>query len=133
MPTPGASFYDTELGAGEQTIKFFGNTTNILISGSLFDDKNGDGIKEAGEGALSGWTVFIDGDGDGIFDPGEVNVLTGPTGKYRFTSVGAGNWRVAVFVKAGWTPTIPGSAARKIKLASGGTTSNKNFGLVQIS
>ncbi len=133
ITTPAKSFYEFDLGAGEQTIKFFGNTTNILISGSLFDDKNGDGIKESGEGALSGWTVFIDSDGDGVFDPAEPNVLTDSTGKYRFRSLGAGNWRVAVFVKAGWTPTIPGSAARKIKLAGGGTTSNKNFGLTQIT
>src|SRR5439155_26539073 len=94
ITSPAKTFYDFTLGNGEETIKFFGNTTNILISGSVFNDKNGDGVKDTGENGLAGWHVFIDIDGDGVFDTDEPSVLTDSVGKYRFSSLGGGSWRV---------------------------------------
>lgn len=131
ITSPVSVFYTFSVAAGETTLKFFGNTSNVLISGTVFKDLNSDGIKGAGEGGLAGWRVWVDADGDGVFDTNEVNVLTDATGKYRINSIGGGTWRIQVAIPAGWAATIPGSAARKITIASGGTTSNKNFGVRQ--
>ena len=49
----------------------FGVTTAVLISGSVFNDANGDKLRNSGETELSGWRVFVDKDKDGIFDAGE--------------------------------------------------------------
>jgi hypothetical protein len=132
ITSPSKTLYDLTLSAGEATTRFFGNTTNVLISGYVYNDKNANGIKDAGEAGLSGWRVFVDVDGDGVFDGDEPSTLTDATGKYRLTSVGGGTWRIQVALPSKWTGTVPGSAARKITLASGGTTSNKNFGVKQI-
>jgi hypothetical protein len=128
VTSPRSTYYDVTLGSGQSTTKLFGNTMLTLISGYVFHDKDGDGLKEAGETPLSGWRVFVDSDGDGLWDSNETNVLTDSTGKYRFGTLAAGVYRIQVFQNQGWTPTIPGSGARKITMVSGGTTSNKNFG-----
>jgi hypothetical protein len=132
VTSPASGFYDVTLVAGQASIKFFANTQKTLISGFVFHDKDGDGLKESGESALRGWRVFADLDGDGIWDVNEPSVVTDSTGKYRFNMLSAGTYRIAVLVQQGWSPTIPGSGARKLTLASGGTTSNKNFGMFPI-
>lgn len=130
ITTPAAGFYTVNVSNGQATTKFFGNTTNVLISGFVYNDKNANGIKESGEAALKGWRVFVDLDGDGIYDNlTEPSSLTDSNGKYRINQIGGGTWRIQVFVPNGWVATVPGSAARKLTLASGGTTSNKNFGV----
>ncbi|MEO6437255.1 MAG: SdrD B-like domain-containing protein [Tepidisphaeraceae bacterium] len=133
--TPKLGFYDAvAVTGGSSTIRFFGNTTLTLISGFVFNDKNVNGLKESGESGLSGWRVFADANGDGNFDSGEVFALTDSTGKYRLGTLPPGTYRIQVVVNVTqYQPTLPGSAARKITLASGGTTSNKNFGVVQIT
>ncbi len=130
ITTPASTAYDFSIGAGETTIKFFGNTTRVLISGSVFEDINGNGVKDGGEAALAGWQVWVDLDGDGVFDANEPSALTDATGKYRLSSVSGGTYRIEVFIPSGWVATLPGSAARKITIGNGGTTSNKNFGAV---
>jgi hypothetical protein len=133
ITSPSKTFYDLTVAAGEATTRFFGNSTNVLISGYVFNDKNANGTKDAGENALAGWRVFVDLDGDGVFDSEEPSALTDATGKYRLNSVGGGTWRIQVALPNKWVATVPGSAARKITLASGGTTSNKNFGVTPIA
>ena len=106
----------------------------MLISGSIFRDINGNGIKDSSEAALAGWRVWVDLDGDGIFDTNEPSALTDATGKSRISSVSGGTYRIEAFIPSGWAATLPGSATRKITLANGlGTTSNKNFGAVPVS
>jgi hypothetical protein len=133
VSSPVSGFHDVTLSAGQSTIRFFGNTTLTLISGYVFNDKDGDGLKESGEAGLKGWRVFADLDGDGSWDAEEDDVLTDSTGKYRFSTLGAGTYRIAVVQQTGWAATVPGSGARKITVGSGGTTSNKNFGQIQIA
>ena len=133
ITTPASTTYDLTVGSGESTIKFFGNTTRVLISGSIFRDTNGNGAKDSGEAALVGWRVWVDLDGDGVFDTNEPSALTDATGKYRISSVSGGTYRIEAFIPSGWAATLPGSATRKITLANGGTTSNKNFGAVPVS
>jgi len=40
-----------------------------------FEDLDADGVKDAGELGLSGWTIFVDYDDDGTLDAGEPSRL----------------------------------------------------------
>jgi uncharacterized protein (DUF2141 family) len=132
LTAPGAGFHEVNLGAGQEVGRLFGNTTLTVISGYVFNDLDKDGIKDANEQGLAGWRVFNDADGDGFWDEGaEIGVLTDRSGRYRFNQLPAGTHRIQVFQPKNWAPTVPGSGSRKITLASGGTTSNKNFGEIK--
>ena len=132
ISTPAAQYHGITLGAGENIHKLFGVTSNALISGFIFNDTNANGIKESGEGALVGWRVWVDKDVDGVFDSNEPSTLSDAHGKYRVNFVGGGTWRVQTLVPTGWKATLPAPPVRKITIASGGTTSNKNFGMQHV-
>ncbi len=46
------------------------------ISGMKFNDLNGDGVREANEPGLAGWTIFLDTNHNGQLDSGETSVVT---------------------------------------------------------
>lgn len=71
------------------------------IGGTLFDDPDGDGVQDAGEGGLPGVTVnLLDPGPDGIFGtPDDVVIATTMTdanGNYTFPGLPPGNYRVEV-------------------------------------
>ena len=67
------------------------------ISGVLFDDRNGNGIKDPGEPALPGVTVRLVGEGAAV----DLTESTGGDGSYAF-SPGAGCHLVSPVDPAGW-------------------------------
>jgi len=81
----------------------FGNFKSLSVSGNVYNDQNGDGLKNSGEQSLPGWTVnLLDSSG---------NVITAQTtdssGNYTFTGVGPGSYQVAEVVQANWVQTQP--------------------------
>jgi pimeloyl-ACP methyl ester carboxylesterase len=55
------------------------------LNGMIWDDKNDDGRRQAGEDGLPGLRVFLDDDNDGKLDPGEpFSHKTVPDGRYIF-------------------------------------------------
>ena len=71
--------------------KDFGWYQTATISGSVYEDEDGDGLRDPPEFGLSGWRVWLDRDRDGVFDPGEPSDVTagaaGPAGVYAITGV----------------------------------------------
>src|SRR5262249_34922413 len=57
------------------------------LSGTLFDDANGDGVQQAGEPGQPGWAVFVDRDQSGRRDPGEWFALTDAGEAYTLSGV----------------------------------------------
>lgn len=126
---PSSRSFDVTVAAGQNvTNKRFGNTQNVLISGTVFNDADRDGVKDSGEAGLSGWRVFIDRDNDGRLDTGEASVLTDSSGNYKFTTLAAGTYRVRVVQQSGWTRTAPSGGSYSITLAAGRTSTGRNFG-----
>jgi uncharacterized repeat protein (TIGR01451 family) len=80
----------------------FGNFQKISISGQVFNDLNGDGLKGPGDSGITGWTVFLDSNGDGLLDNGETSLLTDAQGNYSFNNLGPGTYRVREVKPAGW-------------------------------
>src|SRR5439155_9084517 len=61
------------------------------ISGTKFEDRNSNGIQDAGEPGFGGFTIFIDRNGNGMLDTGEPSTVTAANGSYRFDSTNVDN------------------------------------------
>src|SRR5262249_28332611 len=101
-----------------------------------FNDLNANGVKDAGEPGLSGWTVLaiVDVNGDGTIEAGDTAVATDiidGSGNYSLT-LKPGQYIVEEVSQAGWTQSFPtGSGTYAISLSSGATDTNNDFGNYQ--
>lgn len=77
------------------------------IRGSLFDDSNGNSIRDAGELPLSGKRVFIDLDRDNLRDIDEPETTTDSEGKYTFVDLASGIYVVRQELESGDNLTYP--------------------------
>jgi len=75
------------------------------IAGTIFNDYDRDGARDAGEPALRGVTVFLDADNDGVLDSGEVSARSSSTGRYTFSNLAAGTYFVREIPPATRAPT----------------------------
>ncbi|MCA9198206.1 MAG: carboxypeptidase regulatory-like domain-containing protein, partial [Planctomycetales bacterium] len=89
------------------------------VVGGIYNDLNGDGVRDQGEDGLANWTVYLDQNQNGTLDSGEDSTLTDADGKYSFTGLVAGNYRVAEVVRSGWTATNPTTGYVDMTLANG--------------
>ena len=97
------------------------------ITGSVFQDKNGNGNQDTGEAALAGWTVYDDVNNDLKLDAGDIQTLTNSSGKYTLSSVPAGTANVRIVLKSGWVKT--NNPAASVIVSSGATASGPAFGV----
>jgi protocatechuate 3,4-dioxygenase beta subunit len=66
------------------------------LAGSVFDDRNANGLKDATEPNLGGSPVYLDLNRDGVHNPSEPLAVTDADGHYTFSQVGPGTYRVNV-------------------------------------
>jgi secreted trypsin-like serine protease len=52
------------------------------VTGILFDDQNGNNLKDTGETGLFGWTIYNDANNNGVLDAGEFKTSTTANGSY---------------------------------------------------
>ena len=76
-----------------------------------FEDQDADGIKDATEGGLAGWTIYVDYNGNDSFDAGEPSAVTGAGGTYTITGIKPGSYDVREVSQAGWTCSFPNAGA----------------------
>jgi|GEM_PF-1454717 len=111
----------------------FGNFQNATISGSKFNDLNGNASWDAGEPALSGWTITLyDNGGSGALLTHQVaQTATDGSGNYSFTNLPPTTYRLCETMQAGWAQTFPtgnGGCQLVTVALSGHNYSNTNFG-----
>lgn len=85
----------------------FGNAKSAATSpfcGTKFQDTNGNGVRDAGEPGLSGWTIEVRADGGGVV----ATVVTGDDGQFCFENIKAGTYWVHEVMQEGWQQTLPG-------------------------
>ncbi|MHC4742135.1 MAG: SdrD B-like domain-containing protein, partial [Planctomycetota bacterium] len=94
----------------------FGNYQlhNGDINGYKFHDLNNNGVRDAGEGPLSGWEIYIDENENGKWDGGEPKTTTNASGYYEFRNRQPGYYNVMEVQKAGWLQTYPGSTSGRL-------------------
>ena len=85
----------TGLAAGETRTVSFGFDDTGIVAGRVWNDVNGNGLIEPGEGALASIRVCLYGDvaGNGQVDPGDPLIGcgdSGPSGSYSFTGLAPG-------------------------------------------
>jgi hypothetical protein len=105
----------------------FGGYSGASVSGQAFWDMNNNGVRDAGEPASGGWTVFLDQDGDGQRDPAEASTVTDSDGRYAFTGLLAGDYQVREILPPGWSLTLPGGVY-DVTLAFGDAQAGLDFG-----
>lgn len=84
------------------------------VVGTVYDDADGNGVRNNGENGLPGWTMYLDLDNSGTLNnradgTPEPSAITNNDGDYAIRSIAAGTYRVAEIVQPGWMPTQPAS------------------------
>jgi Tol biopolymer transport system component len=93
------------------------------IEGVLWSDLDGDGIRDSGEPALAGWTVWLDGTGN------DQSQVTDATGHYVFADLAPGTYTLSEVAQSGWLQTCPANnAVYTVVLASGQVVTDRDFG-----
>jgi len=94
-PTPGFSDHQTVTvrDRKEERVKFPNYIPTVPagdVVGTIFNDLNHNGTREAGENGISGWTLFVDTDGDGLLTSGEPTTVSDTDGDYIFAGLTPG-------------------------------------------
>jgi hypothetical protein len=83
----------------------------LSISGRIYDDSNGDGIKGSAEVGLVGWDVLLLKP-----DSGSVAQESDRNGYYIFTGLLPGSYKVVTNAKENWTATAPETGVKEVEL-----------------
>ncbi len=102
------------------------------VSGTVWNDANGNGLRETGEPGLTGWTVFVDANGDGVLSTGEASTTTLADGSYSISGIPTGSTTIVVQQTVGWRATAPISHSRSIALKSGDNVVALDFGETEL-
>ncbi|HEX4797352.1 MAG TPA: choice-of-anchor Q domain-containing protein [Humisphaera sp.] len=81
----------------------------LTLTGTVFNDINGDGVRQGGDPALSGWQVYIDLNDTGVFAVGDPSATTNAAGHYTLTYTPTSLTSVIVreIRQANWRRTKP--------------------------
>ncbi len=88
-----------------------------IIFGYKWHDLNGNGVWDAAEPPLVGWTIWLDLNHNGVKDTSEPETQTDPFGRFLFSSLQTGTYNVHEVISGSWTQTFPGSPAFHIVTA----------------
>jgi len=97
------------------------------VTGTKWNDLDLDGVRDAGEPGLAGWTIYLDTNGNGRLDPAEPTGITDVNGSYLIAGMGAGTYSVAESMLNGWKQTSPAMDSLqidRISLSTGGVQGN---------
>jgi uncharacterized delta-60 repeat protein len=133
LPTLGFGNHIT-LAAGQAvTNTNFADQKNAVplasISGTVFNDANGNGVQNAGELGISGVVLYIDLDNAGVFQTGDPKTTTNSADVYSFSGLAAGTYIVRQVLPAGDKQTSPTNGfGNHVTVASGQAATGANFG-----
>jgi len=108
--TVNVSFLNAAVTAGTGTIR-----------GTVWNDVNRDGVRDADDAGVAGWTVFLDLNTDRFLSPGEPAATTDAAGAYSFTGLAPGRYRVREVTPSGWDPTLGFDGQSTVDVAAGAT------------
>jgi len=77
------------------------------IGGVVFNDINANGLVEANEGGLPGFTTYLDTNSNNTLDTGEPSTITDAQGQYRFNGLPVGTYVVKGIAQTGFAQTTP--------------------------
>ena len=98
------------------------------ITGTVWNDRDADGVIDSGESAFADCTVYIDVNENDVLDTGEPATTTGADGSYTFSSLLPSTYHVGVVLSGEWEPTIPAGGDPQAVSVSSNNTATANFG-----
>ncbi len=102
----------------------FGNQlASGAITGTKFDDANGNGVRDAGEEGLAGVTILA-----AAPVGGPLSTMTDASGNFSFTGLSAGTYELSEVVPDGFHQTFPGAPGTVVVTLAGGQTATVLFG-----
>jgi hypothetical protein len=105
LQASGVVFPDDSIGGGPLA------TEPLSINGTIFNDLNGNGLRDDGEPGLSGWKVRLMSDEEEVS-----NVTSDDSGGYIFEGLLRGSYLIAQEMMPGWNQTTPGGQGYKVTL-----------------
>ena len=104
------------------------------ISGTVFNDSNGNQKLDNAETGIAGWEVYIDLNNNGKFISGDPETTTDAEGDFTFNGLLPGTYIVRVIAPSGWSQTTPTNGfGQHITLASGQIIKSVLFGEKKIA
>ncbi len=106
----GLGSYGVSLNPGETLTNLdFGNQRVLsTIHGQKFNDLDGDGVRDAGEPGLDGWTIeLVDAASGQVIDTQVTMTMNGEPGWYWFDDVLPGDYIVREVQQDNWQQTLP--------------------------
>lgn len=91
-------------------LRFGSYQPNASATGFVWNDANGNGIRDTGESPMPGIWVYIDLDGDDRIDLNEPSAISKTDGSYNLTFPGAGTYTIRQVLEPGYIQTYPGFA-----------------------
>jgi len=103
----------------------FGDFLPTTINGEVFNDLNGNGVKDSGDPGLQGWTVELLSSGGAVLS----TTVSDINGNYSFVNVGPGTFTIKEVLQSGWFISLPtGAGTYSVTSTSGTAITNENFG-----
>jgi SdrD B-like domain len=121
-----ASATDPDNNTSEVSLPLRGNAGNV--TGTVYDDRNGDGKRQSTDPALAGVGVFADQNGNGVFNFGEPQATSNSKGKYTITNLSGGPVKIRAVVPDGRRITFPAAGFHSLTMPTAAAT-NRHFGL----
>ena len=91
-------------------VNFGQEQLNLNATGVKWNDVNGNGLRDTGEGIITGVRLYLDLDGDKRIDIGEPSARTNDQGQYTLTFPGPGTYKIREVVDPGYVQTFPNAA-----------------------
>ncbi len=128
VPQTVADISGNTVASGTLGVYTLGSTgTTQTISGTVFNDANGNGVQDGRELGMMGVTVFADLAGTGMDAPNDPVTTTDPSGNYILPNMPAGRYTIVEVPPAGYGPSSPSNGQLVVNLGSSGSAGN-NFG-----
>ncbi len=108
-----------------------GNFTQVVLSGTKFNDVNGDGVRDDDETGIENVTINLDLNSDGSIDR---TTTTDASGAYQFADVGPGQHTITEVVPTGFVQTLPVNNNGYVQTVTSGVDINAlDFGNMEIT
>ncbi len=122
---------DGRHGFDSQNIVITPTVTPAKISGTVFNDLDGDGVRNAGEPGLAGRIVYLDQSRNYRRDPRERFVITDANGHYAFDNLAPGDYTVREESSINSRLTSPMGGVYEVNLSDGQVVPIKDFGNIE--
>ena len=97
------------------------------VQGTVWNDRNGDGVLDVDEVGASGWTVYVDSNDNGVFDEGELSAVSAADGSYEIVDVAPGDYIIRQKVNDGWSQTGPADGYYAVTVVTATAVSGIDF------